>query len=111
MPVVSPALETSAIDGSLEIQVQLAVMSSVVPSENVPVATSGALPETATFVGSGVIVIDASVADETVMSSVPETPPNEAVMVAVPPVEVVIRPLLPAASLTAAIDAADEVHV
>jgi len=56
----------------------------VVPSANLPVATSGIVMPSGTLAGEGVITIDCSGEDSTTTFAVPRTPLNEAVIVELP---------------------------
>src|SRR5581483_1312346 len=86
-------------------------MFRVVPSEKVPVATSCVFAPARTEGMGGVIAMDTSDAVVTVTVAVPDEPMYCAVIVAPPGVNAESRPLLPAASLTDAVEFAEDVQV
>jgi hypothetical protein len=115
VPVTRPWLPgaslTVASDGAEESQVTNAVRFWVVPSEKSPVAMSCSLVPVAIEELGGVIVIAVSTADVTVTVVVPDTPPNVALIVALPAAVPVTTPRPGAVLLTAATDGAEETQV
>jgi hypothetical protein len=116
--VASPLLLIVAAAGLDEVQVTWVVISWLVPSEYVPraincrVAPTGMLrsvgkEENSKGKGFGVTAMEDRVAGVTVRVVLPEILPEVAVMVAVPAVRAVARPLL----LTVASEVLDEVQV
>ena len=111
VPVTKPslpvALLTMASVVSEEPQVTDLVTSSVVPSENVPVAISCSPVPTGIDVLAGVTVSDVSTAAVTVTAAEPDTPASVAVIVELPTPVPVTSPL----PLTVAMAADDEVQL
>jgi hypothetical protein len=107
--VANPVLLIDATDVLDEDQVTCVLMSRLVPSEYVPVATNClVLPvPTGTLALSGVTAKEDKVAEVTVRVAVPDLPPEAAVMVVWPPLTPVARPL----ALTVATPALSEVQV
>ena len=93
-----------------DVQVTWVVRLCVVPSLKLPVAVNCWELPRAMLALLGVIVIEVRVPLVTVNDAVPTCPANSAVMVAAPGAIPVADPLVPAASLTLATDAGDEVH-
>src|SRR5258706_10623278 len=87
------------------------VMSIIEPSEKLPVATNACDAPAAMVADAGVMVIDCSVALETVTLSLPVTPMYVALMVAVPRASGDRPPLVPNWSDTAATPGADDTQV
>ena len=69
---------TVAIDKGVHVQVTLLERFWVVPSANLPVATSGTVIPTGTLTGAGVMAIDCSGEDCTTRLAVPFTPLKDA---------------------------------
>lgn len=90
-----------------ELQVTCTVISSVVPSEYVPMAVNCWLTPTGRLGATGVTAREDKVAAVTVRVVLPEMPPWVAVMVAAPTVTAVARPLL----LIVATEVLDEVQM
>jgi len=107
MAVAKPLLLTVATYGLDELQVTCVVISWVVPSEKVPVAVSCWVVPPGTLGLAGVIAMEDRVAEVTVRVVLSETAPEVAVMVVVPTVRAVARPLL----LTTATEVSDELQV
>jgi hypothetical protein len=102
--VARPVLLMVATDGFDEVQVTCAVISSVVPSEYVPMAMNCRLTPTGMLGAAGVTAMEDRVAAVPVRVVFPEILPWVAVMVAAPTVTVVARPVL----LMVATDVLDE---
>ena len=92
--VAKPLVSIWAHDVSDELQVTCAVISSVVPSEYVPMAMNCRLTGTGMLGVAGVKAMEERVAVFTVRAPLPEILPWVAVMVAAPTVTVVARPVL-----------------
>jgi hypothetical protein len=107
MAVARPLLSTVATNGLCEFQVTCAVISWVVPSEKVPVAVNCWVAPPSTLGSAGVIAMEDRVAEVTVRVVLSETVPEVAVMVVVPAVRAVARPLL----LSTATEVSDELQV
>jgi hypothetical protein len=105
--VARPLLLTVATKGLDELQVTCVVISWIVPSEKVPVAVNCWVVPPGTLGSAGVIVMEDRVAEVTVRVVLFETAPEVAVMVVVPAVRAVARPLL----LTTATEVSDELQV
>lgn len=102
--VARPLPITVATDVFDELQVTCAVISSVVPSEYVPMAMNCRLTPTGMLGAAGVTAMEDRVAAVPVRVVFPEILPWVAVMVAAPTVTVVARPVL----LMVATDVLDE---
>ena len=85
--------------------------SCVVPSEKLPVAVNCCWVPTSMDGLPGVTVIELSDAFVTVNVDVPDTLPEVAVIVVVPPATPKARPFVPLVLLIVATAAADELHV
>jgi len=107
MAVARPLLFTVATEGWDELQVTCGVISTLVPSEYVPVAANCWMTATGMLGFAGVTVMEDRVAEVTVRVVLPETLPVVAVMVAVPIATVLARPLL----FTVATEGLDELQV
>jgi hypothetical protein len=107
MAVAKPLMLTVATNGLDELQATCVVISWVVPSEKVPVAVNCWVVPPGTLGLAGVIVMEDRVAEVTVRVVLCETAPEVAVMVVVPAVRAVARPLL----LTTATEVSDELQV
>ena len=107
MAVARPLLLTVATDVLDELQMTWAVISWVVPSENVPVAVNCWVAPPAMLGSVGVTATEDRVPEVTVRVVLPEIVPEVAVMVAVPAAMPVARPLL----LMIATDVSDEIQV
>jgi hypothetical protein len=105
--VARPLLLIVATAGFDELQVTCEVRSFVVPSENVPVAANGWVAPILILGVGGEIDMEDRVADFTVRVVLPERLPEVAVMVVVPVVTGVARPL----ALTVATAGFDELQV
>jgi hypothetical protein len=105
-PVTTPALFTLATLLAFDVHVTLVVISRVVLSENVPVAVNCSVWPAVKIVLGTLIAIDDSVALVTIMLVEPLSPPELAVMVAVPLATAVAKPL----AEMVAIAALDDVH-
>jgi hypothetical protein len=105
--VARPLVLTVATDALDEVQVTCVLMSRLVPSEYVPVATNCWVPPAGTLGLSGVTDIEDKVALVTVRVAVPDLPFKAAVMVVVPGLAPVARPL----ALIVATVVLDEVQV
>ena len=90
--VARPVLLMVATDGFDEVQVTCTVISSVVPSEYVPMAMNCRLTPTGMLGAVGVTAMEDRVAAVPVRAVLPEIPPWVAVIIAVPTVKVVARP-------------------
>jgi hypothetical protein len=90
--VTTPAMLIDATPASLVAHVTAAVMSSVLPSEYVPVAVMAWVVPLASDGEAGVTAIDTNVGNETVMVVAPLTLPNVAVTVLAPCASAVARP-------------------
>jgi hypothetical protein len=107
MPVPIPLLDPiERMVGSEEDQVTWCVMSRVLPSLNVPLAVNCCLVPWAMLPFAGWIAIEVRLAAFTVSSDEPVTPPNAAVMVDVPMLTELSKPL----AVILATLVADEVH-
>jgi hypothetical protein len=84
----------------LVLQLNVFVRSSIVPSENIPVAVSCSLKPLAKEGFAGVIRSEVSIAAVTVTVVEPWTPPRVAVIGVFPTFTPVTSPLVPAALLT-----------
>ena len=104
--VAKPLVSIWAHDVSDELQVTCAVISSVVPSEYVPMAVNCRLTPTGMLGAVGVTAMEDRVAGVTVRVVLPEILPKVAVMVVVPAETAVARPLI----LTVATDMLEEVQ-
>jgi hypothetical protein len=102
--VAKPLVSIWAHDVSDELQVTCAVISSVVPSEYVPMAMNCRLTPTGMLGAVGVTAMEDRVAAVHVRAVLPEILPWVAVIIAVPTVKVVARPVL----LMVATDVLDE---
>ena len=91
-------------------QVTSSVRFSVEPSLKLPVAVNSWEVPRAMLALLGATVIEVKVALVTVNDAVPTCPAKSAVIVAVPGAWPVAIPFVPAALLTVATDAGDEVH-
>jgi hypothetical protein len=115
MPVARPcepaALLIVAMVAVSVVQATLVVMSSVEPSEYVPVAVNCSVVPTGVDGVAGVMEIHKSVAGVTVTVAEPLTAPSAAVMLAVPADTAVTVPCEPAAFDTAAVPDALDDHV
>jgi hypothetical protein len=111
LPLVPATLLMVATATADELQVTDAVRSCVVLSEKVPVAVNCWGVPRAMLGFVGVTAMETRVADVTVRVVEPEMPPEVAVIVAVPAATAVALPLVPAALLMVAKDAADELQV
>ncbi len=98
--VARPLLSITATIVLDELQLACVVISCVVPSEKVPVAVNCWVAPPSTLGSAGVIAMEDRVAEVTVRVVLPETVPEVAVIVVVPAVTAVARPLL---SITATI--------
>jgi hypothetical protein len=107
LAVARPLPSTVATDGLCEVQVTCAVISWVVPSEKVPAAVNCWVAPLSTLGSAGVIVMEDRVAEVTVRVVLSEIVPEVAVMVVVPAVRAVARPLLS----TTATEVSDELQV
>ena len=96
-----------AIDDGAHVQVTLLERFCVVPSANLPVATSGIVMPSGTFAGEGVMAIDCSGEDWTITFAVPGTLLNVAVMVELPADAAVTSPI----ASTVATVVSDDVQV
>jgi hypothetical protein len=105
--VARPLLSTAATYGLSELHVTCAVISWVVPSEKVPVAVNCWVAPLSMPGSAGVMAIEDKVAEVTVRVVLTETVPEVAVIVVVPAVRAVARPLL----LITATEASDELQV
>src|SRR5262249_29407325 len=83
-PVAIPVVATVATDVVAGVHVTWPVRSSVVSSENVPVAVNASIPPLMMLVLAGVTTIDCNAAGPTVSAVWPVTPPRVAVIVDVP---------------------------
>ena len=84
-PATLGALATVATGAEDELQWLFRVMSCVLASLNVPVATKGCVPPAGAVTVAGVTASDTSVPVPTVKVVLPVTPEDEAEIVAVPP--------------------------
>lgn len=108
--LANPVVEMVATFMSEEVHATWVVRSSVVPSLKLPVAVNcSELPRPKLGL-LGVIVMDVRVALVTVSDAVPTCPAKSAVMVATPGAIPVANPVLPAASLTVAMDNGEAVQ-
>ena len=107
MAVARPLLLTVATDVLDELQMTWAVISWVVPSENVAVAVNCWVAPPGTLGLAGVTAMEDRVAEVTVRVVLPATVTEVAVMVVVPAARVVATPL----PLTVATDVLDELQV
>ncbi len=107
MTVARPLLLMVATDVVEEFQVTCAVISWVVPSENVPVAVNCWVTPPGMIGLAGVTAMEDKVPEVTVRVALPEIVPEVAVMVAVPAAMAVARPLL----LMLATDVSEELQV
>jgi len=103
--VTLPPLLTLATSGADDVQVTMLVITCVLPSLNVPVATQFAEVVGASTALAGVTEIEESVAELTFSGAMPETPVKVAEMLAVPgliPVAVPPAPTVATAGLSEA---------
>jgi len=105
--VAKPVLLTVAADGLEELQVTCLVMSKLVPSEYAPEAANCWVAPKGILGLAWVTDMEARVAEVTVRVVLPEMLPEAALMVAVPAVTAVARPML----LTVATDGLEELQV
>lgn len=96
---------------SLDVQAEEPVMTEVVASVYVPVATNCCVDPYVTLGVDGVTAIETKAAALTVNPVFPEIPPNVAVMVGVPVVKVLSSPFDPLTLLIVATPVLEEVHV
>ena len=93
-----------------ELHIAVVVRSCVLPSVYVPVAINASVVPSAIVAFSGVTAIDTSAAAVTVSVVVPCTPPEVAVIVAVPAATLRANPCFPAVLLMVAVPVASEVQ-
>ena len=105
--VARPLLLTVATNGLAELHVTCLVISWVVPSAKVPVAVNCWVASLSTLGSAGAIAMEDRVAEVTVRVALSATAPEAAVMVVVPAVRAVARPLLS----TTATEVSDELQV
>ena len=105
--VARPLVSMVAVNVFSELQLTDAVISRVVPSENVPVAVNCWVDPTGMIGLAGVTAMEDTVEELTVRVVNPEIVPEAAVMVAVPAATAVARPLLS----TVATEVLDEFQV
>jgi hypothetical protein len=106
-PVAIPLASTVTIAVADEVHCADAVISCVVPSENVPVAVNCWVSPTAMLESAGVTLMDCKAAFVTVNVAVPVRAPDAAVIFAVP----AVKPLASPEAFTVATVAVSEDHV
>jgi hypothetical protein len=103
--VAIPVTPMVAMEGADELQITKAERFCVVPSVNVPVAVNCSLVPSGMEVPPEVTEMDIKTADETVSPVWPDTPPDVAVMVALPIPCAVASPLLLTLAVLVLVDA------
>jgi hypothetical protein len=112
LPVARPLLVvTVAILVADEVQAERFETSWVVPSEKFPVAVNCCCVPTSIDGVAGVTVIELSDAFVTVSEAVPDTLPELAVIVVIPPATPVASPFVPPVLLMVATVVEEELHV
>lgn len=110
--MANPLLDvTPAIFGAEEVHAARFEMSCVLPSEKLPVAVNCCWVPTSMDGLVGDTVMELSEALETLSVAVPDTLPELAVIVVVPPATAVATPLVPDVLLIVATAGAEEPHV